>query len=162
MDQPQGFQLKNYSPFSSRQSIREYPCRESCVGKIWTGWPNRTFPSLIWFSEFHAFWQYYKVRQAFLFRRGIKVSKNQHQLTNLNNLCQRDQHVALELHIVLKQLKSAPIHHRVSSVAVPESGCSGTGVWQWVTKQLLRCSVTIQPSCAPILLFLKLPSFSVL
>lgn len=78
--QSQSFQLKNYRPFSSRQSFREYPCRESCVGKRWTGWPNRTFPSLIWFSEFHAFWQYYKVRQAFLFRRGIKVSKNQHQL----------------------------------------------------------------------------------
>lgn len=80
MEQSQGFQLKNYRPFSSRQSIREYPCGESCAGKRWTGWPNRTFPSLIWLSEFHAFWQYYKVRQAFLFRRGIKVSKNQHQL----------------------------------------------------------------------------------
>lgn len=78
--QSRGFQLKNYRPFSSRQSIREYPCGESCASKRWTGWPNRTFPSQIWFSEFHAFWQYYKVRQAFLFRKGIKVSKNQHQL----------------------------------------------------------------------------------
>lgn len=48
-----------------------------------------------------------------------------------------------------------------------QCGCPGkwllrNWVWQWVTKQLLRCSVTIQPSCAPILLFLKLPFFSVL